>query len=205
MEPTRNGGFTLLELLVALTVLGFLVIGLNQGVQTGLGVWRAQARQVEHVAELAPTARALESMLAGIPVTPIAGTDRGSPRAISFHGTEDRLEFVGDLPNGLGLARRAEMTLALKEDRLVLSWIPRRRELAGTPQPSSDAELLRGVARLQFDYFNASVPGSPIGWAGGWDGPVLPALIRVRLGFAKGDPRHWPDLIVAPRLAGPPG
>ena len=145
IEMGRDGGFTLLEMLVALIVLGFLIIGLNQGVQTGLGIWRAQARQVGHVEELAPTARVLQSLLAGIPVVPIANTDRGSPHTISFHGTENRLEFVGDLPNGLGLTQRADMALALKGDRLVLSWIPYRRELAGAAQPSNDAELLRGV------------------------------------------------------------
>jgi general secretion pathway protein J len=204
-EIGRQGGFTLLEMLVALIVLGFLIIGLNQGVQTGLGIWRAQARQVGHVAELAPTARVLQSLLAGIPVVPLTNNDRGSPRPISFRGTESRLEFVGDLPNGLGLTQRAEMALVLKDDRLVLSWVPRRRELGGTAQPSSDAELLRGVARLQLDYFNTSAQGVPAGWVARWDAPALPALIRVRLGFAKGDNRHWPDLIVAPRLAAPAG
>ena len=201
----RRGGFTLLEMLVALIVLGFLIIGLNQGVQTGLGIWRAQARQVGHVAELAPTARVLQSLLAGIPVAPMANVDRGSPQPIGFHGAEDRLEFVGDLPNGLGLTQRAEMALALKDDRLVLSWIQHRRELVGTAQPWNDAELMRGVASLQFDYFNTSAPGVAPGWGTRWDGQVLPALIRVRVSFAKGDTRQWPDLIVAPRLAGPAG
>jgi general secretion pathway protein J len=204
-EIARDGGFTLLEMLVALIVLGFLIIGLNQGVQTGLGIWRAQARQVGHAAELAPTARVLQSLLAGIPVAPLANADRGSPQPIDFRGAKDRLEFVGDLPNGLGLTQRAEMALLLKDDRLVLSWTPHRRELAGTAQPSNDAELLRGVASLQFDYFNTSAPGVPPGWVARWDGQILPALIRVRLSFAKGDSRHWPDLIVAPRLAGPAG
>ena len=201
----REGGFTLLEMLVALIVLSFLIVGLNQGVQTGLGIWRAQARQVGHVAELAPTSRVLQSLLAGIPVMPLANVDRGSPQPVSFHGAEDRLEFIGDLPNGLGLTQRAEMAIALMDDRLVLSWIPHRRELAGTAQPSNDAELLRGVAGLQFGYFNASAPGLPPGWVTRWEGQVLPALIRVRVNFAKGDSRHWPDLIVAPRLAAPAG
>jgi len=31
----------------------------------------------------------------------------------------------------------------------------------------------------------------------------LPALIRVKLRFAAGDNRHWPDLVVAPQLWNP--
>lgn len=37
---TRQGGFTLLEMLVVVTVLGFLIIGLTQGVRTGLTLSR---------------------------------------------------------------------------------------------------------------------------------------------------------------------
>jgi prepilin-type N-terminal cleavage/methylation domain-containing protein len=41
----RQKGFTLLELLVALVVLGLLVVGLNQGVRAGLTMWGAQTRE----------------------------------------------------------------------------------------------------------------------------------------------------------------
>lgn len=199
----RSSGFTLLETLVALTVLGFLLIGLNQGVRTGLGVWHAQARQIGTVAEPTSTARILRTLLAGVPIAPVASAAGGSATAIGFNGAADRLTFVGELPNGFGLARRANITLALKGERLVLSWTQRRHEPPDTPQPSSDAELLRGVADLRFAYFGVIMPGEPIGWVSQWDGPTLPELIRVELSFVQGDTRHWPDLIVAPQLALP--
>ena len=34
-------------------------------------------------------------------------------------------------------------------------------------------------------------------------GPAIPQLVRIRLTFAKGDARHWPDMIVAPQLWSP--
>ena len=37
----RQGGFTLLEMVVVVTVLGLLIIGLTQGVRTGLTLWQA--------------------------------------------------------------------------------------------------------------------------------------------------------------------
>jgi general secretion pathway protein J len=141
-------------------------------------------------------------LLTGIPISPAANVTPGSPPlAIAVDGTADRLAFVGELPNGLGANRRADIALLLTGDRLVLRWKPHRPELAGTPQASSDAELLRGVARLQFAYFGAPTPGALAGWLTQWDGPALPELIRVQLSFLKGDTRHWPDLIVAPQLA----
>jgi len=41
IETKRKRGFSLLEMLVALTVLGLLMAGLNEGVRTGLGLWNA--------------------------------------------------------------------------------------------------------------------------------------------------------------------
>ena len=204
-EARRASGFTLLEVLVALTVLGFLIIGLNAGVRTGLGVWHRQTRQLTQVGEIATTARTLRALLTGIPVAPVANIERGAPLAIAFNGTADRLQFVGDLPDGLGLTRRAEITLALKDERLVLSWIPRRLEQAGAQPSPVDAELMRGLGRLTFAYFGAPEPGAPSRWLAQWDGPALPELIRVQVSFEHGDARHWPDLIVAPQLAAPEG
>ena len=40
----RPNGFTLLEILVALTVLGFLLAGLAQGVHFGLLAWGTEVR-----------------------------------------------------------------------------------------------------------------------------------------------------------------
>jgi hypothetical protein len=56
------------------------------------------------------------------------------------------------------------------------------------------------VDRLQLAYWGAPSTGAPEGWLAEWDSPLLPNLIRVRLTFAKGDRRQWPDLIAAPLL-----
>ena len=56
-KDTRQSGFTLLEMLVALVVLGFLVLGLAQGVRTGLALWAAQNRRMSETGELDSVAR----------------------------------------------------------------------------------------------------------------------------------------------------
>ena len=62
----RQGGFTLLEMIVVVTVLGFLMIGLTQGVRTGLTLWEAQSRRMGETAELDAAARILRALLSGI-------------------------------------------------------------------------------------------------------------------------------------------
>ena len=198
------GGFTLLEMLVVLIVLGFLMLGLNQGVRTGLVFWTVQSRQIGSTAELDTTSRLLRMLLTGLPVAPAAAVNPGAaPIALAFTGAADHLSFVGDLPTGLGTTRRADITIELRGGRLVLVWSPHRHELASTKPASTDTELVRGIARLDLAYWGTTAPDSPPGWLALWDGPALPQLVRIRLTFAKGDGRHWPDMIVAPQLWSP--
>jgi general secretion pathway protein J len=199
-----HGGFSLLEMLVVLIVLGFLMLGLNQGVRTGLGFWTVQSRQIGSTAELDTTTRILRMLLTGLPIAPAAAINPGAaPIALSFAGAADHLTFVGDLPTGLGTTNRADITIELRGGRVVLVWSPHRHELASTKPASNDTELLRSVARLDLAYWGTTAPDSPPGWLAQWDGPAIPQLVRIRLTFAKGDARHWPDMIVAPQLWSP--
>ena len=60
--------------------------------------------------------------------------------------------------------------------------------------------MIAGVARLEFAYWGSTSPDQPAAWQTQWDGPAPPELVRIRLVFAKGDRRRWPDLIAAPVL-----
>lgn len=196
----RPAGFTLLETLVVVVVLGLLMLGLTQGVRAGLALWAAQATRIGETAELDAAARTLRGLLSGIGPPPSAGIAAGAAAAPELKGTPDSLAFVGDLPTGLGTTRRAEITLALKEGRLVLRWIPHRHELSAAPAPEpTETELARGVDRLDLAYWGSPSGDQAAGWQGQWDGPAVPDLIRLRLAFARGDRRRFPDLIAAPQ------
>jgi general secretion pathway protein J len=201
----RQSGFTLLEVLVAVTVLGLLMIGLSQGVRTGFAFWAAQSRRSGETAELDATARVLRSLLTGIPVPPAAVPGTGQVSSgTSFEGRADRLTFVGDLPTGFGDNRRADITIELRSGRLVLDWTAHRHELSSVPPPvPAEAELTRGVDGLEFAYWGDPSGTGAAAWVAQWDGPGLPKLIRVRLSFLKGDGRRWPDLVAAPQLWNP--
>jgi general secretion pathway protein J len=196
----RQGGFTLLETLVVVVVLGLLIVGLGRGVQAGLALWSAQQRRIDQIAELDAGARLLRSLLTGIAV-PAAAAAGGTATDIQFNGDAEHLSFVGDLPTGLGTTRRADIKIALRRANLVLTWTPHLHEIRfGPPPPSSDTELVTNVAHLDIGYWGAATPDQPAAWLTQWDGPTPPALVRIRLLFVKGDQRRWPDLIVAPLL-----
>jgi general secretion pathway protein J len=205
-EYRRDYGFTLLEVLVALMVLGFLMIGLNRGVQTAFDFWNFQSRQLSGRAELDSMVRVLRALLTDLPRNPAAPINAGAPPlAIAFEGTANQLTFVGDLPNGFGDAERADITLTLREQRLVLVWKPHSHEVPSTIPTLTETELFRGFNRVEFGYWGQPAPGSPTEWLSEWAGPAIPELIRIRMSAAKAGARSWPDLIIAPQLATPSG
>jgi general secretion pathway protein J len=189
LPARRDAGFTLLEVLAALVVLGFLMAGLSGGVRLGLRAWDQQERAVAGHGDLDAADRALRRLIAGI--------DPGSLTRTSFvTGSAGRLAMVAALPDAAP-ARMAEVALGLDGDRLVMRWTPQEPGVRLGPPPSvEEAELLRGVSQVRFAYWPR--PGGragAAGWRDAWDRQDPPALIRVRLAFADG--RRWPD-IVAP-------
>jgi general secretion pathway protein J len=183
-----NAGFTLLELLVALVVLGLVMVGLVQGVRFGIAGWESQARQIDATAELDGVDRVLRELFHGIAVS----------GAVSFEGGPDRVSFTGLLPGAVPAPfRLADMTLLVTPDhRLVLRWQPHRHAHDLTAPPTIETELARRIGGVAFSYWPASARIGD-GWQSNLSG-MVPSLIRIRIIALSGDRRHWPDLIAAP-------
>ena len=187
-------------MIVVVTVLGFLMIGLTQGVRTGLTLWEAQSRRMGETAELDAAARILRALLSGIAPSPSFSPAAGGAGGGEQKGSAASLAFVGDLPTGLGTVQRADITLELSRGRLVLRWIPHRHELStAAAAPPTETELVGHVERLDLAYWGTSPSGQETGWQAQSDGPAVPELIRVRLVFGENDRRRFPDLIAAPQ------
>lgn len=193
MRPVPQGpaGFTLIEVLVALAVLGFLMLGLSQGLRFGLAAWDGQARLLGRGGDLDTADRTLRRV-----VTQLVPTD--DPQAPGLRGTAQGFEAVTELPVTAALpTRRASVALGVdRGGRLVLRWMPylHARRL-GPPPPAEESELLRNMAQVELGYWSAAAGG---GWMSSWARMDLPELVRIRLVFARGDPRRWPDIVAAP-------
>jgi general secretion pathway protein J len=105
-EDRRPNGFTLFELLIALTVLGFLFAGLAQGVHFGLLAWATEA----HLTGGNDDFNTLDNTLRHLIEVADPGDDLDSA---PFAANRDRLDCVTVLPNAYGgvLGRRIRATL----------------------------------------------------------------------------------------------
>ena len=192
MSARQVHGFTLLETLVALVVLGFMVAGLVQGVHFGLSAWGTQARIMARREDLDAVDRTLRFLVRqmdpGIP------TD---PREVS--GTTSHLVFTSRLPAAAG-GGMADMVLTPDPaGRLVLEWTPHlhARRIAAPPPPRSEV-LLSGLERLELSYWRPDAGGE---WVDAWNERSLPALVRFHIVFRPDEARRWPDIVAAPVLS----
>jgi general secretion pathway protein J len=173
-------------------VLGFLVIGLAQGVRFGLAAWDAQARLAGAYGDLDVVDRALRRL-----VEQIVPTDEAAVPAI--RGTAAGFECVTELPAAAGALPSRRVVAAVGVDRsgrLVLRWAPHpHARRIGPPPALQEAELLRGVDRLELAYWSTAAGSA---WLSTWNRAEAPDLVRVRLVFPRGDRRRWPDIVAAP-------
>ncbi|HEY0181871.1 MAG TPA: prepilin-type N-terminal cleavage/methylation domain-containing protein [Rhodopila sp.] len=194
MKARSSAGFTLLEVIVALAVFGFLLVGLSQTVRFGLTAWRQDARLSDGKTDLEAVDRAIRLI-----IEHLAPSDDAVQPAII--GTPDSLTGLTQLrlPNAASAPVRVEAALALSGNRLVLRWRPyHHSEPFGPAPPPREAELIAGVAHLGIAYWQRS--GA---WTSSWHAPDLPLLVRMRVTFAGDAAPRWPDIIVAPLLSRP--
>ena len=193
MIRREEAGFTLLEIVVALAVFGFLLVGLSQTVRFGLTAWHQSARLSDRKTDLEAVDRTLRSIVEDL----YPGDEAGrSP----VDGTSDRLTGITRLriPGSVHPVP-IEAGVALSRGRLVLRWRPYHHTIPlGSPIPPVETPLMTGVSRLAVEYWR-----SPGAWVSSWHEPDLPLLIRFRIILAGPGATPWPDIVVAPMLSRP--
>ncbi len=178
-------------------MVGLILSGLAQGFRFGVAAWNAQSRLLAGGGDLDSVDRGLRRLVARMDP---AGDEAHPP----LLGGPSSMSFAAPLPEAAAVpgTRRAAMRLALEGDRLVLTWAPAPHATPLAPVRSSETEVLRGVARLELGYYGG-IGQAPPAWRSAWTGVRLPDLVRLRIVFPAGDPRHWADIVEAPRQSTP--
>lgn len=182
----REAGFTLIEMLVTVTLLSLVVLVLFGGLRFGVRAWDGAQAHGEGMDELRVVQGVLRREIEG--AYPRRDMSDPSHPVLDFAGGADRMRFVGPVPLAAGGGTRETITLAGAPDG-------KARQLTLEAGGAAPAALLRNVAHVQFSYFDAKR------WTDTWtDTQALPRLVRLRIAFRPGDRRQWPDLIVAPHI-----
>jgi general secretion pathway protein J len=189
-----SAGFTLVEALASLAILALVSLMLVAG--TGFARARLSRLQAADDGEIVEAAQdLLRARLTH--AFPYARTASGVPR-VEFDGLPDRLDFYGPPPDADAPDALQHYVLGVTTAGVL--QLTRVSDLANEPAASTKGvALLRGVTGIAIDYFGAAPPDNRPRWRERWEQQdTLPRLVRLRVGFASGDRRIWPDLIVAP-------
>jgi general secretion pathway protein J len=187
-------GFTLIEVIVALVVLGFLLAGLGQATRFGITAWDLETRLADNSAQLERMDRVLRRLIEQASA-PVFGDDK------PFVGEEHRLKLMTLLPDEpeTDPVRHAEVALGVDDrHRLVLRWRPHPNATPlGDPPAMQEIVLAEGIERLDFAYRSGAADGGK--WNKTWSDGPLPALVQIHFVLSNGHHR-WPDMQVPTML-----
>jgi general secretion pathway protein J len=198
-EERGDSGFTIIELLVALCILGLLstyALAAFQNIRRMDGLMR----EIEARSAIETVQTHLQHLISG--ARPVITAEAQSHPIIALTGEESRLELIvasdGVLETG-GLYAIAIETHG-REDGFA-DLITRRR-LFRPPAPIGEGEMLQLYERidsLRFRYFGQASPEEQANWHDSWiKRDVLPRLIEVTVTMPERQRLSWPRLIVRP-------
>jgi general secretion pathway protein J len=197
-------GFTLVELLIALSIVGALLVVAFGGLRVGIAAWRQGEDRVEahqHVRSLTLIlARALGS---AYPYRAPRG-DAPDP-VVLFRGSESRVEFVTQAPPfpAGAPAAFAAVVIELREEE-PKGLVVRQRVLPNRDPFTQATEVLRddSVTRITLGYMDESG-----GWRDSWDTEsegMGPRAVRIALGGnLRGASETLPAVTISLRVVKP--
>lgn len=195
-HPARvsEGGFTLLELLVAMTLLALLTVMLSGGVRFGTRVWESgEAKDDQSAGVREFLRRSIEGMLP-------EPRDTQDPASVLFAtGSSTSLEFTTRTMAEAAMGGRYFLQLRQEGTKLVASWqrLPEGAQLPGGSAELETRTLIDGVKGVNFAYMDQGQE-----WLNDWaDSRRLPRYVRIQLLYPDGDTRRWVELVVQPRIS----
>ena len=200
----RTAGFTLVELLVAITLLGLIAVLLAGGLRFGARAWERGSEVAEDASDLALVQAFVRRQLGG--ARPLRRRGEELAKALDFVGEPDGVEFVVLMPAHLDVPGFYRIAFRLERDQDGRHLLMERRTFdlgddLGAGKVLDQRILIDRIAGGEFTYFGAAEEGDPPQWREQWqDATILPELVRLKMHFPVGDRRSWPELTMRTRI-----
>lgn len=198
----REDGFTLLEVLVALSLTALLLLLVLGGITSGrLALIRTEDANKE--ANLGEVQSLLRNIVAES--RPLPFEIPGSSEPVVFSGSSSHVSFVssfsvqgqasGLYANTLSLApARANQFHLILQQRL---FRPVGGNVARLRPAESETRLIENAAGLRLRYYGRITRDGARQWASAWlSTSVLPELVEISVHFPRDDTRAWRTVVV---------
>ncbi len=192
-------GFTLIEVLIAMTILSLILVLLFSTIFTANRTWAATERKISHNDELRFIAQFIQKNLSQN--TPLLWVDRNE-RKLLFIGEKDELYFTSGLPShrGGGGIQAITLTINKLEDKQQLSLFYEYIDPENKPfedlEKANRVVLLDNIDRIELSYYGKENSEDSAAWHERWENDdLLPELISLIV-YPERSEQAWPEMII---------
>jgi general secretion pathway protein J len=211
MTRREHQGFTLIEMMVALALVALMSVAMLQAYRFSQRAM-AQTTRIDAAArDIAGAQRLLRRLIEQAYPFEVSQAEGSAQTARGLTGDATHLDVSAPAPAMSGALGFYRYAIALSDTeragQFEVSWtFDRNGPSKATEALNTHREaLLDGVQSISIAYLELIEHGNgqiEPNWRDSWvHKGALPALVRVRITFAPGDPRHWPELVIAPRIS----
>ena len=192
VNSSHSRGFTLIEVLIALSLLSVMMLMLFAGLRIGAKSWDKGENKLVQVTEMTSVHNFFHNQLAAS--LPLWDDFTDKKKQFSFQGTSTTLQFVASLPvssKRLGLQR---FNIRLEDNKIEVAIKPFYPSLDSNQWKIEAVTLIDKIARLNMTYFGNENSKEIPQWQTTWDYDHLPKLIAIEIeSVTKND---WPKIIL---------
>ena len=196
-------GFTLIEVLIALTLLSIMVVLLFTSLKICADSWEKGETKITAVNEIAVVYNFFQHHLAT--AKPLFNTSATGEKSFSFQGNSQSMQFVSAFPASAGKLGLQLFSVSLLEednDQFINVALVPFINLAEDENPSKEeVTLIKHVNEFKLSYFGSEDGMTGGSWNEEWvNKTVLPSLIKINITLANG--YFWPEMIFDLKVTG---
>ena len=205
-SPQRSAGFTLVELLLAITLMSILLGLTYSGLRAATRASQRGELLLAAGGELRASHQFIRRQLNQMLPLPYAVTEDAEEFRIVFEGDAKHIQYVAPMPGYLGaggpqvqlieIVNADDGELLIQFSHALLQGFEESRLMDRDP-----VILLEGVSSAGFEFLTEDEEGELIGWTASWDQQnTLPIAVRLDLEFTEELNMQWPDLAAGVRV-----
>ena len=196
-------GFTLIEVLIAMTLLSIMVVLLFSSLKICADSWEKGESKITDVNEVAVVYNFFQRHLSI--AKPLWNDLSEEEKTFSFQGKAQSLQFISAFPASAGRSGLQLFSLDLQEEDneqvIKVTIKPFFPVAEGEEWHKEEVTLIKHVSDFTLAYFGSDDGVSEGSWEEEWlDKEVLPRLVKINIELENGI--FWPEMIIDLKITG---
>jgi general secretion pathway protein J len=196
-------GFTLIEVLIAMTLLSIMVVLLFSSLKICADSWEQGESKITDVNEVAVVYNFFQQHLSV--ANPLWNDFSKEEKTFSFQGKAQSLQFVSTFPASAGKSGLQQFSIQMqKEDNewlVKVTITPFFPVSEGKEWRKEEVTLIEHVNDFTLAYFGSNEETSESNWQNEWLGKdVLPRLVKINIKLKN--EIYWPEMIIDLKVTG---